>query len=95
MDDNESHNVGDFRLVFYGWRFSEFGFLKSLTCRAVKQNRVFVGLPDGRQFNAAGAVQTKIHAAGSPVSHQSSFGHLENADLNIVFLAQRVRNKLS
>src|SRR5262245_28038395 len=68
-------------------RLHELGLADALAGRVVKQDRVPVGFPNGRQLDAAGAVQAKEDAARSLGADQNPLGDQKRADFQFVLVA--------
>ena len=77
-----------------GGRF-ELRFGGPLTGRAIKQDGVPLGLPDGRQLDAAGAIQTEIDAARLLSADQNPLGDVEGAAFQLILFAQGVMDVIS
>jgi hypothetical protein len=65
----------------------QLGFEESLASRAVKQDLVPIGLPNGDEFGRPGAMEAKVNPARFATSHQNPFCHLECARFELVMAA--------
>ena len=61
--------------------------LKPLAARAVKQNLVLLGVPNGGEFRHPRPVQTKMDPAGRSAPNEDPLGHLKRAELKLVLIA--------
>ena len=77
-----------------GGRF-QLRFGGPLAGRAIKQDGVPLGLPDGRQLNAAWAIQAEIDAARLLAADQNPLGNVESAAFQLILFAQGVMDVIS
>ena len=59
----------------------QFGLVRPLARRAVEQDRVPIGLPDGGQLDAPGSMPGKEDSTRPLAANENAFGYLEGAAL--------------
>src|SRR6478735_12272939 len=73
----------------------ELRFSRSLAGRAIKQDGIPLGLPDGRQLDAAGAMQAEINAARLFTADQNPLGDVKGVAFQLILFAQGVMDVIS
>ena len=61
--------------VFQDRAFDKLRLLKSLACRAVKEDLVAIRLPNGRKAGCPRPLEAEINSAGLPTPREDPFGH--------------------
>jgi len=72
---------------------NELSLANPLSRRVVEQDRISIGFPNRRQFDAARAVEAKEYAARPFAANQDSFRYLKRSRLKFMLIAKGLMDK--